>query len=98
MIDGVPGGIITARFYRKGSRTPDGRRLVTNEFGGTTKAKGDNRECAYSIRGKTPASAEAHEVEIVVSYPDSSVNRKEGELPELARSVIATGELSTDAE
>lgn len=98
MIQGIPGGIVTARFFRKGIRTPDGRRLVTNEFGGTMKAKNDSMSCEYSIRGKTPVSAETHDVEIVVSYPDISVPRKEGALPKLSKRVIATGELSTDAD
>lgn len=92
VVDDVPGGIVMVRFYSKGTRK-DGSGTVTNEFQTILTAREDGGGFAYDLRGKTPASADTHEVEIIVSYPTASA----GETPKLTKRVIATGELSTES-
>lgn len=94
-VKGVPGGIVTARFYRKGTRTADGRGTITNEFGTTMQSQDDSKLCSYTLRGKVPATAESHDVEILLSYPIPAKDQGERKF-KLKRVVIAKGELTTE--
>ncbi len=98
VIDDIPGGVVRVQFVRKGSRDENGRGLITNEMAASAEAR-DEGGCSYTVRGKTPANVDTHEIQIEVGFPEILLNKDvDRKKQKLIYRVIAEGEMSTDSD
>ena len=97
VIEDIPGGVVRVQFVRKGSRDENGRGLITNVIVASAEPR-DEGGCSYTVRGKTPANVDTHEIQIDVAFPEILINKDvDRKKQKLINRVIAEGEMTTNS-